>query len=553
MHIREKTNPGMLHQSQALELVSADNPQVGTKRDTDTTAGASAGGVAGIQPGRDEIPTPRDIHSVGASLVSKPSGEDTTSGGNPGNPVQRVFVLDKRKKPLDPTSPARARKLLKKRRARVHKLVPFTIRLTDRLLEDSVVHDHTIGIDPGSKTTGIALFRDTEVANTDTGELTTDRTGLFLMELNHRGSMVSKKLGQRANYRRGRRSRNLRYRAPRFDNRSRPKGWLPPSLQHRVDTTMTQVHRFQKLLPVTGIAYEAVRFDTQKLERPEITGVQYQQGELFGFEVREYLLTKYGNTCVYCDTTDTVLNLDHVVPRAAGGSNRVSNLVTSCIKCNHAKGKQPVEIFVTNRARLARIKRGLKQPLKDAAAVNATRNALHRALLTTGLEVQAFTGGRTKYNRTQLRIPKTHALDALCIGHIDTVTSYPAQTLDIIAMGRGSHQRTNVNKHGFAIGNPKTRAKRHFGFSTGDLVKAIVPKGKKVGTHVGRVAVRTTGSFNIRTATETIQSINHKYCHLLQRADGYAYYQEPTAIPHASQDSGVFTQTRRNLPIAQLR
>jgi hypothetical protein len=454
-----------------------------------------------------------------------------------------VFVLDKKKRPLDPTTPARARKLLKKGRARVHKLVPFTIRLVDRLIEDSVVHDHTIGIDPGSKTTGLAVFRDTDTADPETGELTTARTGVFLMELHHRGRLISKKLEQRAKYRRRRRSANLRYRAPRFDNRTRPTGWLPPSLQHRVDTTMTQVHRFQRLLPVTKVFVEAVRFDTQRLEHPEITGVEYQQGELAGFEVREYLLTKYRNQCVYCDATGVPLNLDHVIPRAAGGSNRLSNLVTACIDCNQAKGKQPLEVFVTNPARLARITRGLKQPLKDAAAVNSTRRALHRALLTTGLTVHAFSGGRTKYNRTRLGIPKAHALDALCIGHINAVTCYPHQSLDVIAMGRGSHQRTRVTKHGFPRGY-MTRIKRHFGYATGDLVKAIVPTGKNTGTHLGRVAVRKTGSFNIKTATGTIQGISHTYCHLLQHADGYTYHQKETAIPPGPKGPGFLAEER---------
>lgn len=541
MHIRQTTNPGMLHQSQALESVSADNPQVGTKRDTDTTPTSDV--VAGMQPGRDEIPTPKDVLSVGASPGSSPTGGGTGSGSNPSTPVQRVFVLDKKKRPLDPTTPARARKLLKKGRARVHKLVRFTIRLIDRTLEDSVVLDHTIGIDPGSKTTGISVFRDDQNVNESSGEVTTERTGVFLMELHHRGAIISKKLEQRLNYRRRRRSANLRYRAPRFEDRTKPKDWIPPSLEHRVLTTMTQVRRFQKLLPVTTIAYEAVRFDMQQLENPEITGVEYQQGTLFGTEVREYLLTKYGNSCVYCNAIDVPLNLDHVVPKAAGGSDRVSNLVTACINCNQAKGNQPIEAFITDKTRLARITRQMKQSLRDAAAVNSTRRALHRALLTTGLDVQAFTGGRTKYNRTRLGISKTHALDALCIGHVDAVNSYPGRVLNVTAMGRGSHQRTRVTKHGFPRGY-LTRTKRHFGFATGDLVKAIVPKGKKAGTHIGRVAVRKTGSFNITTVTGTIQGINHKHCQLLQHADGYSYHQKEAAIHPGRQWPGLIAKVR---------
>ena len=52
--------------------------------------------------------------------------------------MMKVFVLDKDHKPLMPCGPARARKLLKAGRARVHKLQPFTIRIVDRSLADSL-------------------------------------------------------------------------------------------------------------------------------------------------------------------------------------------------------------------------------------------------------------------------------------------------------------------------------------------------------------------------------------------------------------------------------
>jgi hypothetical protein len=65
--------------------------------------------------------------------------------------------------------------------------------------------------------------------------------------------------------------------------------------------------------------------------------------------------------------------------------------------------------------------------------------------------------------------------------------------------------------------------KRIKGFQTGDMVSADVPKGKKMGLHIGRVAVRASGSFNIQTAAGVVQGISHKYCKLIQRADGYGY------------------------------
>jgi RRXRR protein len=141
-----------------------------------------------------------------------------------------VYVLDKRKKPLMPCSHKRAPQFLERGRARVHKRFPFTIRRVDRLQQDSVLQPLTLKIDPGSKTTGIALVR----------EAGPRAEVVSLIELEHRGQAIKKKLKQRAAFRRRRRSANLRYRAPRFNNRRRKKGWLPPSLQHRVDTTLSR-------------------------------------------------------------------------------------------------------------------------------------------------------------------------------------------------------------------------------------------------------------------------------------------------------------------------
>lgn len=441
-----------------------------------------------------------------------------------------VFVLDKQKRPLMPCSEKRARLLLQRGRAVVHKRYPFTIRLKDRV--GGSTQPLRLGIDPGSKTTGLALMRETD---------SEQRHVLCLFELIHRGFQIKKALQQRAAFRRRRRSANLRYRAPRFNNRIKPKGWLAPSLQHRVDTVMAWVNRLSRLAPVTAISQELVRFDTQKLDNPEISGVEYQQGTLLGYEVREYLLEKWGRECAYCGTADTPLEIEHVVPRSCGGSNRVSNLTLSCHPCNQSKDALSlVDFFATDKglkkrlkanghtanARLERVQRQLKQPLRDASAVNATRWALFNALKATSLPVAVGTGGRTKYNRQRLGIPKTHALDAACVGAFDALHAWQVPTLTIKAMGRGSYQRTRLTKHGFPRGY-LMRQKQVHGFQTGDMVRAMVPTGKKAGTHTGRVAVRKTGSFNIQTEQGAVQGISHKYCTLIQRSDGYGYQFTP--------------------------
>ncbi|WP_454752956.1 RNA-guided endonuclease IscB [Cupriavidus necator] len=430
-----------------------------------------------------------------------------------------VFVLDRHSRPLMPCSEKRARLLLERRRARVHRLMPFTIRLTDRRLNDCELQPLRLKLDPGSKETGVAIVRET-IHDTDG---TRTAIVLSLAEIVHRGRQISEALTARRSMRRARRGRKTRYRAPRFDNRRKPKGWLAPSLRHRVDTTAAWVRRFIELAPITALSMELVRFDMQAVENPEISGVEYQQGTLLGYEVKEYLLEKFGRICAYCDASDRPLETEHIVAKANGGSNRISNLTLACRPCNEKKGKLPLEIFLRkDPERAKRILARAKAPLRDAAAVNATRFALLDALKSCGLSVETGSGGQTKYNRRRLEIPKSHVLDAACVGEVHAVLDWQRSVLRIKCTGRGSYQRTRLTAHGFPRGY-LMRNKRAFGFQTGDMVKAIVPTGKKTGTYVGRVAIRATGSFNIQTAAGAVQGISHKHCKVIQRGDGYGY------------------------------
>ncbi|RCV93543.1 RNA-guided endonuclease IscB [Vreelandella rituensis] len=451
-----------------------------------------------------------------------------------------VFVLGKNKQPLMPCSEIRARLLLERGRAVVVNLTPFMIRLRDRCLSDCTLQPTLLAADPGSKETGLALMRLENNATEEKAPAT--RHVLCLFQLVHRGFQIRQALEQRAGFRRRRRSKNLRYRQPRFDNRTRKKGWLAPSLQHRVDTTMAWVDKLCRWAPVTHLSMELVRFDLQKMENPEISGVEYQQGTLLGYEVREYLLEKWGRECAYCGTGDTPLEIEHVVAKSRDGSGRVANLTIACHDCNQAKDSQWLaDFFATNKGlkkrlkanglsaevRLERVQRQHKLPLRDATAVNATRWALFGAMKSTGLSVAVGSGGRTKYNRQRLGIPKPHALDAACVGKFDTLKGWRVPTQVIKAMRRGSYQRTRLDKFGCPRGY-LMRQKQVKGFQTGDRVRAIVPAGKKTGSHTGRVAIRKTGSFNIQTEQGAVQGISWRHCTLLQRGDGYGYHQIPT-------------------------
>jgi 5-methylcytosine-specific restriction endonuclease McrA len=439
-----------------------------------------------------------------------------------------VYVLDRSGKPLMPCSEKRASKMLSAGRARVHRLQPFVIRPVDRTQDDCTLQPLRLKLDPGSKTTGFAVVRDIASIDAATGEVRSGAAVVNLMEIIHRGRQISEALTARRQMRRRRRG-NLRYRAPRYLNRGGDKkGWLAPSLRHRVDTTMAWVERLRRWAPIAAISSELVRFDMQALQNPEISGAEYQQGALFGYELREYLLEKWGRQCAYCDKKDVPLQIEHIQAKARGGSNRASNLTLACGCCNQKKAAHKIEEFLAeDPKRLARIVVQAKRPLKDATVINATRWALAGALKATGLPVELASGGRTKFNRSTLGIPKTQALDAACVGEIDAVEDWVKPTLAVKCTGRGSYQRTRLDKFGFPRGI-LMRSKRVRGFGTGDMVRADVPKGLKAGAHSGRVAVRATGSFNIQTRKDgvavVVQGINHKHCRIVQRNDGYGYF-----------------------------
>ena len=426
--------------------------------------------------------------------------------------MSKVFVLDTNKQPLNPIHPGRARMLLSQGKAAVFRQDPFTLILKQEV-SNPKVEPLRVKIDPGAKVTGLALVN--------------DNTGVVVWagELQHRGLQIRDALTSRRQLRRSRRNRKTRYRKPRFLNRTRCQKWLPPSLMSRVHNILTWVKRLQKVCNITDISMELVRFDTQKISNPEINGVEYQQGTLMGYELREYLLEKWNRHCAYCGKKDTRLEIEHMHSRCKGGSNSVINLTLSCKNCNQKKGEKDVKTFLLGKPDvLKQVLANAKKPLADPAAVNATRWELKRQLIATGLPVEVGTGGLTKFNRCQQELEKTHWLDAACVG-----ASTPEQLIRscvkpllIAAQGHGTRQQCRTDKFGFPS-RYCSRTKFHQGFQTGDIVKAVVTSGKKIGTYVGRVATRATGSFNISTTDGLVQGISHKYCTHIHKKDGYSY------------------------------
>jgi len=200
-------------------------------------------------------------------------------------------------------------------------------------------------------------------------------------------------------------------------------------------------------------------------------------------------------------------------------SSRVSNLTLACEPCNTAKGTQTAAEYG-----YPELQAKAKTPLKDAAAVNSTRWALYHRLVATGLPVEVGTGGRTQFNRTQRGLDKAHWLDAACVGAStpSVLKVQGVRPLLIKATGHGNRQMAGLNASGLPMRH-RSRVKRHFGFVTGDMVRAVVPSGKRAGVHVGRVLCRASGSFDIATPIGRQAGIRYRHCTSIHRLDGYSY------------------------------
>lgn len=455
-------------------------------------------------------------------------------------------------------------------------MMPFTVRLKNRPREASEYQPLRIKIDPGAKITGMVLIREQEQEAQEQA-----RPVIWAAEIHHKTG-IKTKLAKRRALRRGRRNRKTRYRRVRFQNRPRkrchvcggntpkrlqggrgdccrkhqgqrrkliaePPVWLPPSLIARVEQTVQAIRKLQHLAPLTAISVEHVKFDTQLLQNSEIQGIEYQQGTLWGYEVKEYLLEKFNRTCAYCQGTsgDPILEVDHVVPRqpeeGQAGTNRITNLVIACRTCNEAKGNKQPKTWARQLAastepldqlrakRLAEAILQLKLPLQAAAFLNTTRWRLYAHLRMLGLPIECGTGAQTKMHRLILGLPKTHVFDAACVGastpaHLTFQTAY-VQIWQ--ATGRGTRQMARVNKAGFPLAH-RLPDKQVHGFQTGDVVVVEVPKGKYRGRWRGRVAVRASGYFDLKDhqGHRCCQGISYTYCRVLQRAEGWYYTQQ---------------------------
>ena len=212
--------------------------------------------------------------------------------------------------------------------------------------------------------------------------------------------------------------------------------------------------------------FENATFDTQKMKNPEISGIEYQQGELQGYEIREYLLEKFHRKCVYCGKTNIPLEIEHLTLRSRNGPDTVDNLAISCHDCNQKKNNLTAEEFGYPEVR----KRALI-PLKNSAFMNIVRWKL--AQLTEA----AYTFGYiTKKNRISLGLDKSHANDAFVIaGGTNQARTSPFT----ITQRRRDNRSIQTNRKGF---RPSIR-RRRYAFQPGDIVVYDHERFSVVGMH----------------------------------------------------------------------
>ncbi|MCP1124509.1 RNA-guided endonuclease IscB [Bacillus sp. 3103sda1] len=304
----------------------------------------------------------------------------------------RVFVENVRGEPLMPCSHRKARLLLKQGKAKIIGYTPFTIQL--QYATGEVVQPVTIGVDSGAKHIGIAITTEDKVLAKGTIELRQD---------------VKENLTLRATLRRGRRQRKTRYRKARFLNRKKKEGWLPPSIQSRVDNQIHWIEIFRSLLPSPKVIVEVGKFDAQKLKNPDIQGTEYQQGDTFGFwNTRYYVFARDNYTCQICKKKGGILHTHHIIERCSGGSDMADNLVTVHDEC-HQKFHQ------------GKIKHSFKKPkqYKETAFMN-----ILRLQIMNHLDCDITHDSYTTPKRKELGLSKTHVNDAIAIAHPTQIQEY---------------------------------------------------------------------------------------------------------------------------------
>jgi hypothetical protein len=370
--------------------------------------------------------------------------------------MQRVYVKNKDGEPLMPCKPAKARHLLRDKKAVVYNLCPFTIQLNWDCEKNT--QEVIVGLDTGAVNVGCAAVSGSRVLYASETKLRTD---------------ISRKMHRRAVYRIERRRRNTRYRATRFNNRTRPKGWIPPSLKSKADSTIKIVKQLSKILPINKVRVEIAKFDIQKLQNPDIKGIEYQKGVTEGYDnVRAYVLERDDYTCQICKKREGILQTHHIKQRKDNGPSNPNNLATVHKQCHEDFHKGLIQHKFT----------------KPKEYKMETHVTILKDYIVDGLRkdfnVEVTFGHITKRNRLRLNLPKSHCFDATAICNPKKVERTES-IFKRVCIPRGRYQLTKGRRSEQKL--PKGKL---FGFKQWDKVGI----GKQIGFIKGR---RTKGYFEV--------------------------------------------------------
>ena len=418
----------------------------------------------------------------------------------------QTCVLDQQGKPLMPTTRlGKVYRLLKTQKAHIVSYEPFTIQL-DYKPDTHIIQPMTLGVDSGAIHSGYSI--------------TNEHREYYNSEVIARDD-ISKRLTNRRMSRYNRRSRKTRYRKPRFKNRkNKKKGWLPPSLEQKVAVQVNEIDHVHRYFPIETIIVEVAEFDIQKIKNPDISGIEYQQGTLQGYNIRNYLLEKHGRKCFYCGKTVSKFEVEHMIPKTRGGSNRIDNLTLACHNCNQKKDTLTAEEFIKQTLPAKKAAAKLKQLpnekrlFKYMTQMNATRWALYNTIKEKYPNVKMTYGYITKYNRIQAGLPKAHHIDAKCITGFSTV---PSMKQSVVKIKMRRHNR-QLHRATFSKGHIRKTASLPtiiFGFQLYDLVlynnHYYYIKGR-----------RSSGSFAL-VSIEGLKDENRMYKKLIRLAHTNAY------------------------------
>lgn len=421
----------------------------------------------------------------------------------------RVFVKNQRGEPLMPCNNKKARTLLKENKANIVSYNPFTIQL--KYATGEAVQSVTVGVDTGAKHIGIAVVSEDKVLAD--GEV-------------HLRDDISDNMQTRSSLRKTRRSRKTRYRKCKLLNRQRKDGWLPPSVQSKLNATFFWIDKFCSLVPNPKLSIEVGKFDVAKMINPDIAGEDYQDGSTKGYyDVRYFVFARDNYTCQVCKKKNKILHTHHVVYKSKGGTDRADNLITVCSDCHTSENHKEGGILYGWMMKGKKVKQ-YKEP--------TFMNIVRKRTFTKYPEAHITYGSITSPDRKMLELPKTHYNDAIAITGIKSIKELQGdyfyykqfrkkkRSLQESIPRKGKKQK-NIN----SIRNNKNVKLRH-GIYLNDKLKFKDQigwvYGFSSGEHSYECVLKDSEENIIRMPTRTNSlSVNTKQCKLVCHNNGWQY------------------------------